>query len=238
MSIDVRRRMGPGDAKMGAGVPREVDEARRLDQIAQATVGVARDRGPHAVTIRAVADRLGRSTAFITNFLPSRAHLMVNALEHAREHWRTDRAARVPARLGLHRLVNLARWMCTSTADDEVLRGLWIEVVADAGGAGRRAFQVVRAVTDETFEEFLRSAKALEIDEASAIADILYLYCRGYEVKAVEDPEVWNTTRVSASLEVLLRLLFEGLPDWPVPPPLDPVEIAAGPRRDGRPAVE
>lgn len=199
-------------------MPIEVDAEERLADIARATVEIAREQGTGAITLRAVAARLDRSTAYITNFVPSRAHLMANALEHARAQWDAERAAHLGELVGVERLAALTRWMCSSSPEENVLRSLWIEVIADVRGANRRAYEVVRGVTDATYGKFLAGAGCITaggepVDrvEAAHIADILYLYCRGYEVKAVEDPESWTDERVQASLEVLLAaLVFDG----------------------------
>ncbi|GLW99349.1 hypothetical protein [Microtetraspora sp. NBRC 16547] len=189
-------------------MPVEVDQDQRLAEIARATIEVARERGPRGVTLRSVADRLGRSTAFITNYVPSRAQLMVNALERAQRNWSTERAEWLEGRSGLQRLAELARWMCTSSADDQTLRALWIEAIADVKGAARDAYEVVRSTTDSTYDEFLRSAEATAHERAKAIADILYLYCRGFHVKTVEDPQAWTGERVNHTLEYLLQVLL------------------------------
>lgn len=198
-------------------MPIDVDAEERLADIARATVEVARERGTRAVTLRAVAERLGRSTAFITNFVPSRAQLMANALEHARAEWDRSRAEHLGELVGVERLAALARWMCSSSPEENVLRSLWIEVIADASTEHRRAYELVRGITDATYEKFLAGAgevrqgdRRVELEQAERIADILYLYCRGFDVKAVEDPETWTDERVQASLEVLLDALVFG----------------------------
>lgn len=192
-------------------MPIEVDEEERLQSIARATVDVARERGTRGVTLRAVADKLGRSTAFITNFIPSRASLMVNALEHAQTRWGADRARAVENVSGVQRLAVLARWMCDSDPEDEVFRALWVEVIADIRGDTQRAYELVRAVTDATYQEFYYSAEGAGIDDPQQIADILYLFCRGFHVKNVEDPEAWTDARANHALSVLLtRLLGSG----------------------------
>jgi len=193
---------------MWGAMPIEVDASERLAEIARATVAVARKRGTRAVTVRAVAEELGRSTAFITYFVPSRARLMVNALEHAQVHWQRERADHLGEQTGVARLVALARWMCTTSAEDTVLRSLWIEVIADIRGDNREAYNVVRATTDSTYDEFLRSAQQTIHSDATAVADILYLYGRGFHVKSVEDPQDWTADRVNRSLDTLVRALL------------------------------
>ncbi|MBM7505964.1 TetR/AcrR family transcriptional regulator [Agromyces aurantiacus] len=205
-------------------MPIEVDTSERLADIARATIEVASERGTQAVTLRAVAERLGRSTAYITNFVPSRADLMANALEHARARWDEERRAHLGERVGVERLAELARWMCSTSPEEQVLRSLWVEVIADVHGANRRAYEVVRSVTDATYEKFLAGAgevragsgagrgdgdgdATVDRTEAARIADILYLYCRGSEVKSIEDPAAWTDARMQDSLELLLDSL-------------------------------
>ncbi|HJG47134.1 TetR family transcriptional regulator, partial [Corynebacterium variabile] len=63
-------------------MPREVDTSARLQRIADATLAVAREQGTRAVTLRAVAKELGGSTTLVTNYLKTRADLILNALDH------------------------------------------------------------------------------------------------------------------------------------------------------------
>ncbi|WP_353826583.1 TetR/AcrR family transcriptional regulator [Agromyces sp. SYSU T0242] len=188
-------------------MPAEVDTAERLADLARATVEVARERGTHAVTLRAVAERLGRSTAFITHYVPSRAELMANALEHARTQWDAERREALGDLVGVERLAAQVRWMCTSSPEESVFRSLWIEVIADVRAGHDRAYELLRSVTDATYASFLDGARAVDRDEAARIADLLYLTCRGYEVKSVEDPEGWPDERVQRSVELLLDTL-------------------------------
>jgi hypothetical protein len=100
--------------------------------------------------------------------------------------------------------------MRTSSPEESVFRSLWIEVIADVRAGHDRAYDLLRSVTDATYETFLDGARAADRDEAARIADILYLYCRGYEIKSVEDPVGWPDERVQDSLELLLQaLLFD-----------------------------
>jgi len=178
-----------------------VDEQERRQEIARATLEIAELHGANAVTIRAVADALGRSTAFVTNYVPSRAQLMFNALDYARGAWISGRSEGLT---GVERLVQLARWMCTTDEHDTALRSLWIEVVASSGPE----MKVVTDLTDRTFDDFRRSAQEASLSDAEQIADILYLFARGFHVKNVEDPVTWNDERVNRALTVLLESLI------------------------------
>lgn len=185
-------------------MPLMIDEQQRRQEIARATLKIADLHGANAVTIRAVADELGRSTAFVTNYVPSRAQLMFNALDYARGDWITGRMQSTEGLTGVERLVRLARWMCTTDEHDTALRSLWIEVVAGSGPE----MKVVTDLTDHTFDDFRRSANEASLSNAEQIADILYLFARGFHVKNVEDPAAWNDDRANRALTVLLESLL------------------------------
>lgn len=74
-------------------MPAEIDRAERLDDIARAVLEIAREHGGQAVTVRAVAARLGGSTTLVTKYLPSRPALLANALRYVRENWAAESAA-------------------------------------------------------------------------------------------------------------------------------------------------
>lgn len=185
-------------------MPQLVDEELRRREIAEATLKITEMRGANAVTIREVANELGRSTAFVTNYVPSRGQLMFNALSFARDSWTTARTEATTGKAGISRLVELSRWMCTTNKHDTALRSLWIEVLASAGPE----VKVVTDLTDRTFTEFRQGAEEATLEHAEEIADILYLYARGFHVKNVEDPEAWNDGRVDRALTVLLESLL------------------------------
>ncbi|MFD5625499.1 TetR/AcrR family transcriptional regulator [Streptomyces sp. NPDC127072] len=191
-------------------MPIEVDEARRLDEIAAATIQVARERGMRAVTIRAVAEQLGGSTAVITNYVPSRAGLMVNALRHAEEEWNREIEEELQGLEGPERLSALARWMCTTRGDDEVLRRLLMETISAGPAAGK---EVERTRSD------LARAHSASLDAVVAeagpgfppeTADILHLLFRGFWLAALEDSEGWPAERGAQAAQAVLDLLGTG----------------------------
>lgn len=126
------------------------------------------------------------------------------ALDYAREPWVGERTEATRGLTGVERLVELARWMCQTKEHDNALRSLWIEVVAGSGPE----IKVVTDITDRTFTEFQQSARQAELRNAEEIADILYLYARGFHVKNVEDPDNWNDERINRALTVLLESLI------------------------------
>ncbi|MFK0170468.1 TetR/AcrR family transcriptional regulator [Streptomyces sp. NPDC090306] len=191
-------------------MPIEVDEAQRLDEIAAATIQVARERGMRAVTIRAVAEQLGGSTAVITNYVPSRAGLMVNALRHAEEEWNREVEEELRGLDGPERLSALARWMCTTRGDDEVLRRLLMETIS-AGPAAGREVERARSDTARAHLESLETVVAEAVPEfPPEAADILHLLFRGFWLAALEDSEAWPAERGTRAALAVLELLGAG----------------------------
>ncbi len=172
-------------------MPRDVDLNQRLDAVASATIRVARAQGAHAVTIRSVAKELGGSTTLVTNYLPSRAALILNALDQGRDRWRAELDAALAAVADPDRLQAVIEWSLTSTTDDPVLRTLILEIVANAAVETDMADALRRE--SASFQDILRSA-ALEsgFAEPERTADVAYLLVRGAYIASTEDPGHWT----------------------------------------------
>ncbi|MER5253023.1 TetR/AcrR family transcriptional regulator [Streptomyces sp. NPDC002855] len=196
-------------------MPIEVDTAQRLDEIAAATIRVARERGVRAVTIRAVAEQLGGSTAMVTNYVPSRSDLMVNAMRHADEEWGRELEGVLEGTQGAERLAAFARWMCTTADDDEVMRRLLMEIVGAGAGAGAgvgREVDRVRTVARAQRDELEEVTVAAGTPAPELAADILHLLFRGYWLSTLEDPEGWSDERGTRAVLAAVELLQGGAP--------------------------
>jgi AcrR family transcriptional regulator len=174
-------------------MPIEVDEERRLDEIATATIQVARDRGVRSVTIRAVAEQLGGSTAMVTNYVANRAALMINALRRAEADWSRELERAIEGVEGEERLRAAVRWMCTTEQDDEVLRRLMMEIASAGPGTGIDEARVASARSDHKGLGDLVAEAGLP--DAELGGDILHLILRGYWLATLEDAESWPAER-------------------------------------------
>lgn len=182
-------------------MPREVDADQRLADIADATVRVARASGAQAVTIRSVARELGGSTTLVTNYLPTRAALITNALDRARDRWRGERD---DAEVGTDdRLTAMLRSTLTSTADDPVLRTLILEIVANAAVEPELRDRLRRESTEFQTELAAAAGDSGHADPQRT-AELTYLLLRGATIASAEDPEHWNETHLR---EVILETL-------------------------------
>ncbi|WP_420313174.1 TetR/AcrR family transcriptional regulator [Streptomyces sp. YS-B37] len=193
-------------------MPIEVDEARRLDEIAAATIEVARERGVRSVTIRAVAAQLGGSTAMITNYLSSRSALMLNALRRADEEWGREMNDALAGLSGEARLEAAVRWMCTTQDDDEVLRRLLMEIASEGPGAVPEIEAVRRDTSRRNRDELRALAGEASLADPALAADVLHLLMRGYWLTTLEDPAGWPDERGADAVLAVVKLLRGGAP--------------------------
>ncbi|MFJ8824178.1 TetR/AcrR family transcriptional regulator [Streptomyces sp. NPDC102467] len=188
-------------------MPIEVDETRRLDEIADATIQVARERGVRSVTIRAVAEQLGGSTAMVTNYISSRAALMTNAMRRAEADWGHEMARALEGVEGEERLRAAVRWMCTTERDDEVLRRLMMEIASAGPGAGAEVEKARRTTSRRGREELSALAGEGGLGGGELAGDVLHLLLRGYWLSTLEDQESWTAERGERAILAVVDLL-------------------------------
>ncbi|MGP4027436.1 TetR/AcrR family transcriptional regulator [Actinomadura sp. 3N407] len=187
-------------------MPVEIDVAQRLATIADATLEIVAAEGIDGVSIRAVAKRIGGSTTLITNYLPTRESLLRNAIDHAIRAWEGEMEQAVERVGDRERLAVAARWACSTTGNDEVLRRLFMEIL----GRSEPDSEALRALRDDsrrTREQLVDAARDAGADDAAFTAEILYLVFRGFYVSSLEDPEYWNSEHMIPFIERLIRLL-------------------------------
>lgn len=187
-------------------MPAPIDVEQRLDEIAVATLELAREGGAAAVTIRAVAARLGGATSRVTKYLPTRAGLLANAARYMTAHWEADAGAALADQTGIDRLRALAAWSLTTDGYDDAIRRLWIDAIA----SGQTEIEGVNHVREQAHHE-QDELRALVEDALPAgnewLADALYLAFRGYYLSTIEDPHRWPAERAGAAIQRLLDLV-------------------------------
>lgn len=187
-------------------MPREVNTEQRLADIAAATLRVARDTGADAVTIRSVAREMGGSTTLVTNYLPTRAALIKNALDRGRDRWLEERDAAIAALPAAERLGALVDWSLSSTAEDAALRTLIFEIVTDADvePALRSSLQFESA---EFRDYFAQTAADAGFAEPRHVAELFYVLVRGCYVAMMEDDGYWTEARSRTLAHTMLASL-------------------------------
>lgn len=184
-------------------MPSEIDAGQRLIEIAEATLQIAREEGPRAVTIRAVADRMGRSTTVITKFIPRRAALLTNALQQVRVSWDKSLADALDGQAGMDRLRALVNWTLDTDEDDAAVRRLWHEMLAKEDSDSEQ-WDAVRAEAHDEQVDLRRTLEESGIDAPEWLADVLFLVSRGYFVSTVEDPDEWAGPRARDAVNAML----------------------------------
>ena len=181
-------------------MPIQVNLGQRRSAIAHATLRVAARGGLREVTIRAVAAELGGSTTFITNYLPTRTALLINALQEIEQEWLSELEPELtdadPA-AGLRRAMRSAvEW-----DSEELLRcQFWVAVLAvpdrDAD-VDRHLLESTSAVRDI----FAKLADQCGHPDPETAADVLMLVAQGSFVSIVETPDLWDQARLLAAAD-------------------------------------
>ncbi|WP_043628952.1 TetR/AcrR family transcriptional regulator [Nonomuraea candida] len=192
-------------------MPVEIDLSQRLATIAQATLDIVAADGIDGVSIRAVAKRIGGSTTLVTNYLPTREALLRNAVEHAIHSWDAEAGQAVGRSPGRERLAVIARWACSTTGNDQVLRRLFMEILGRAGPESE-ALTVLRKDARQGRDLLADAARDAGAADAAFTADIVHLVLRGFYVSSLEDPERWNSDSVTPLIDRLVSLLIGSPP--------------------------
>ncbi|WP_449280908.1 TetR/AcrR family transcriptional regulator [Leucobacter sp.] len=187
-------------------MPKDIDPEARLRDIADATVRVARSSGAHAVTIRAVARELGGSTTLVTNYLPSRAALILNVLNRASARWRAEYEASAAGLDSAQRFEALASWEPDPDDTEPVLRALILEIVANAD-VEPTLREALRRESEAYRDALRQAATEAGFADPELAADLGYLLLRGAYFANAEDPAHWTAESTRTVVLAALRAL-------------------------------
>ncbi|WP_170201455.1 TetR/AcrR family transcriptional regulator [Actinocorallia herbida] len=193
-------------------MPMEIDLTQRLAMIAEATLDLVATGGIDAVSIRAVAKRIGGSTTLVTNYLPTREELLRNAVEHALAAWDAETEGVIEGAAEDERLAVMARWASSTTGDDAVLRRLFMEILGRSEPESD-AVALLRKDARRAHEGLSAAAEAAGAADAAFTADILHLVLRGFYLSSLEDPQGWPGDRVGPLIDRLVRVLIAADPE-------------------------
>lgn len=188
-------------------MPPEIDVPERLDAIAEATLQIAREEGPRAATIRAVAARLGGSTTLITKYVPTRAALLSNAFRHMTAHWEAELSATLEGHTGIERLRALAGWSMDTEGYDDAFRRLWLEKLAGPDRSPTGLDDELEEAREEHASIVETVTGAFGEGDTDWLVDTLFLAFRGFFISSIEDPEHWPPERASAAVNRLIDLV-------------------------------
>ena len=182
-------------------MPIQVDVDRRRREIAEATFAVAARDGLAAVTLRSVAAELGASTTAITNYLPTRTDLLVNAVDELGQEWIDELSEILEQHAGPDALRRMMRAAITWDRDELLRCTFWVALLTARG----RDEDVDRhlAETAEAARQVIESAVAgCGHPSPGTGADMLFLFAQGVFVSIVESPTAWPAERVVAAADL------------------------------------
>ena len=186
-------------------MPRSIDRAARLDDIADAVEAIARRSGFGAVTFRDIAAQLGSSTTVITHLFASRDDLLGHVIDRSIAKRRADIEADLGDSIGAPALRVIAE-RAVLGFDDNTHR-LWLALVTGAASE-----PIVRARLDtfnQWWDELLDAHAELlpATPDPGSIADALNVIVTGLVVSGVETNTVWPPERRRTTLDRLLAPL-------------------------------
>lgn len=188
-------------------MPIRVDVDQRRRDIAAATFAVAARYGLPAVTLRSVAAELGASTSAITNYLPTRADLLINAIDQMGDEWIEELAEILEAGRGPEQLRALMRASVTWDHDEQLRCAFWVALLTARGRddeVDRHLASTAAAVRD-VIEQVVA---ACGHPHPAVAADLLFLFAQGVFVSIVEAPAQWPVARLLAAADAAVDALL------------------------------
>ncbi|MGW6422101.1 TetR/AcrR family transcriptional regulator [Nocardia sp. NPDC055053] len=189
-------------------MPRQVDTAARLAAIGDAVLSLAVDEGFGAVTIRAVADRIGASTSVVTHYVGGRDTMLRTAIRRQIDLRRVEGEAVLDGQgtTGAAALRALIEWAVLTP--DERTHRVWLTLVL-----GSHAEPVLRAELDlfndwwdGRVRRLLADAGIAETD-IEAVCDVLDVVVDGLVVTGFDEGRPWSTARRERALTALWATL-------------------------------
>jgi AcrR family transcriptional regulator len=166
-------------------MPRQVDHAARRDAVTAAALAIAADRGFAAVTIRAVAERVGASTSVVTHYVSGRDELLRLAARREIATRKAQAEAVVAGLSGAAGLLALVRWAVVDL-DDQVRR-FWLAVLiaAPVEPVLRAELNEFNAWWDTLMRGFVAESG---VPDPDVVADTLDVVVNGMIIARFEEP--------------------------------------------------
>jgi AcrR family transcriptional regulator len=176
-------------------MPRHVDHSARRGEIIHATLSILAEKGPRAVTFRAVAQRMGGSSTLVTHYFKSRQELLDALVETVAE-WPDDlQELEAGVDDPRERLRLFMHWMVPADPEAYMEERARISLAGGHDGSVRTqgifdAWQAgVRA-------QFVRHLDGLvPSSELDPVIDILRSITNGITLSVIEHPDDWPAER-------------------------------------------
>jgi AcrR family transcriptional regulator len=185
-------------------VARPLDPAQRRRDIAHVAIKILADRGPEALTIKAIADELGGSITLVTHIYPTRKHLLAGLAESFFEQYDAELPEREADAVPIERLRILLEWMLPLSENGWVQERARVVLISDAESASVLASQMdqkMRGLIEDHISPLVHSS------EVQPLVNLLRILVNGIVLSCVEHRADWPPERqVSVLHDALGRL--------------------------------
>ncbi|MDL9946237.1 TetR family transcriptional regulator [Gordonia sp. ABSL11-1] len=185
-------------------MPRQIDHDARRATIDAAVITIAAESGFAAVTIRAVAQRIGSSTSAVTHYVSSREELLGNAVRREVDARLDEADAAIGERTGNPALRALVEWAMFGAAESG--RRFWLAAVL-----GAEHQPVLRAELERFTVWWDARVRALltqaGVEDPQAASDVLNVVIDGLVVSSFYGGSPWVDQRREGLLDTVWRAL-------------------------------
>lgn len=194
-------------------MPRFVDPEERRKEILEASLRRLADKGPKSLTIRGIAEEMGKSVTSVTHYYPNRQALIDDIIRTLDDDWRDELAElegveQEPA----EKLWTLLDWLLPideiAKREEKTRLALLAENEVELIAPARKHFN---AQVETAIAECLKSF--LPEEDVSQATQALRVFISGIVLYWAEYPEEWPPERQRQMLADTLRLM--GLPEAP-----------------------
>ncbi|WP_187582656.1 TetR/AcrR family transcriptional regulator [Gordonia sp. OPL2] len=185
-------------------MPRQIDHDARRATIDAAVIAIAAESGFAAVTIRAVAQRIGSSTSAVTHYVSTRDELLGNAVRREVDARLDDADAAIGERTGDPALRALVEWAMFGAPESG--RRFWLAAVLGAEHQPVLCAELDRFNVwwDARVRDLLAQAG---VDDPESAADVLNVMVDGLVVNSFYGGSPWVEQRREGLLDTVWRAL-------------------------------
>jgi AcrR family transcriptional regulator len=192
---------------VGVTMPRHVDHDARRAQIIEATLGALAEHGPRGLTFRAVAQRMGGSTTFVTHYFASRQAL-IDALAESVATWPQDLAElELDVDDPMERLRLFMQWMVPIDEQSRIEERARLSLIGETDSRVRTR-HLVDTWDTHVRDHFRRHLEqVVPPDRIEPTIDLLRAVTNGITLSAIEHPDDWPPERQFAVIDDALAML-------------------------------
>lgn len=188
-------------------MPAPIDRDKREQQITDAAMRLLSERGPSALTLRALAAELGGSMTLVTHVYANRAEMLRGITERTVAGYDEEIRQLEQGASDRERLRLLLEWMLPLAADDRRRELSRVMLVGE-----REAEPAVSAffvAMDRKMRQLLAGhlKPLVPADEVQPTVELLRVLVNGVVLASAEHPTKWPRKRQLALLDRTLRLL-------------------------------